>query len=75
MSSLSVSSRADRAETPRRARGFALFSRERLRQVSSDGGKRAHELGLAHEFTPEEARIAGSKGGKAAAARRAKVRS
>jgi general stress protein YciG len=29
------------------------------------GGEAAHRRGTAHEFTPEEARIAGRKGGKA----------
>jgi general stress protein YciG len=44
-------------------RGFASMDPERQRQIASQGGKAAHEKGTAHEFTPEEARQAGSKGG------------
>jgi general stress protein YciG len=33
------------------------------RSIASKGGRAAHEAGTAHEFTPEEARRAGSKGG------------
>lgn len=38
---------------------------EKQREIASQGGKAAHEKGTAHEFTPEEAREAGRKGGKA----------
>lgn len=44
-------------------RGFASMSPERRREIASMGGKKAHELGIAHQFTPEEARHAGRKGG------------
>ena len=37
---------------------------EKQRSIASKGGKAAHEAGTAHEFTSEEARIAGSKGGE-----------
>ena len=33
------------------------------REIASKGGKAAHEKGTAHEFTSEEARKAGQKGG------------
>ena len=46
-------------------KGFAALSPERRREISSKGGKRAHELGVGHTFSREEARLAGSKGGKA----------
>ncbi len=36
------------------------------REIASKGGKAAHQTGTAHEFTPEEARVAGRKGGQAA---------
>lgn len=36
---------------------------EKRRAICSRGGKKAHELGKAHEFTSEEARVAGKKGG------------
>lgn len=45
-------------------RGFACMDPARVSAIASKGGKRAHELGLAHEFSVEEARIAGSKGGR-----------
>lgn len=38
-------------------------SSEAQKQRSSKGGKRAHELGLAHEWDEAEAREAGLKGG------------
>lgn len=50
---------------PKQRRGFALLSPERVREISSKGGKAAHAVGTAHQFTSEEARAAGAKGGKA----------
>jgi general stress protein YciG len=50
-------------------RGFAGMDREKQRQIASKGGKAAHQKGTAHEFTPEEARVAGRKGGQVAHAR------
>lgn len=44
-------------------RGFASMSVEKQREIASKGGKRAHELGTAHEWTHEEAKAAGRKGG------------
>ncbi len=44
---------------------------EKQRSIASKGGKAAHEAGTAHEFTSEEARIAGSKGGEAVSEDRA----
>ena len=43
---------------------------QKQREIASKGGKAAHASGRAHEFTAEEARIAGRKGGKAAHKRR-----
>ena len=37
---------------------------EKRRQIASKGGKAAHASGRAHEFTSEEARAAGRKGGQ-----------
>lgn len=34
------------------------------RRLASLGGKAAHELGVAHQFSPEEAAAAGRKGGE-----------
>ncbi len=45
-------------------RGFASMSAEKRRKIASKGGKAAHEKGTAHEFTVEEARKAGRKGGR-----------
>jgi hypothetical protein len=50
-------------EPPKQQRGFALFSASRRSQVASLGGKAAHARGRAHKFTPDEARLAGKKGG------------
>ena len=46
-------------------RGFASMDPERQREIASKGGRAAHEKGTAHEFTSEEAREAGRKGGEA----------
>ena len=54
----------------KKPRGFAAIDRARLTEIASKGGKAAHAAGTAHEFTPEEARVAGSKGGKAVHAKR-----
>lgn len=43
--------------------GFALMTPEKLKETGSKGGKVAHQTGMAHEFTKEEAKAAGSKGG------------
>lgn len=40
---------------------------ERRREIASAGGKASHRRGTAHEFTSEEARAAGVKGGRAVA--------
>lgn len=58
----------DKAEQPRKKarRGFAAMSAEKQREIASLGGKAAHAKGTAHEFSPEEAREAGRKGGQAA---------
>ena len=45
-------------------RGFASMSPERQREIASKGGRAAHEKGTAHEWTAEEARRAGRKGGQ-----------
>ena len=47
------------------ARGFAAMDPDRQREIASEGGKAAHQSGNAHEFSSEEAREVGRKGGKA----------
>jgi general stress protein YciG len=46
-------------------RGFASMDESRQRAIASEGGRAAHARGTAHEFTSEEAREAGRKGGEA----------
>jgi general stress protein YciG len=48
---------------PKKPRGFAAMSPEKRAEISSLGGKAAHAKGTAHEFTSEQARAAGRKGG------------
>ncbi|WP_438044363.1 KGG domain-containing protein [Sorangium sp. So ce128] len=52
-------------QTSESKRGFAAMNADQQRQIASQGGKAAHEKGTAHEFTSEEARAAGRKGGEA----------
>jgi general stress protein YciG len=49
----------------RTLRGFATMDTDRQREIASKGGKAAHARGSAHEFTADEARDAGRKGGAA----------
>jgi general stress protein YciG len=51
-------------------RGFASMDPQRQREIASEGGRAAHEKGTAHEFTSEEAREAGRKGGQARSQKR-----
>lgn len=51
-------------ENRTRPRGFARMDADRQREIASAGGKAAHAAGMAHEFTPEEARAAGQRGGR-----------
>jgi len=53
-----------------RNRGFASMDREKQREIARKGGRAAHEKGTAHEFTPDEARAAGRKGGERVSANR-----
>ena len=47
-----------------RDRGFASMDRAKQREIASKGGKAAHEKGTAHEWSREEAREAGRRGGQ-----------
>jgi hypothetical protein len=51
----------DQQERTRALRGFARMDPKRQREIARQGGRAAHRLGLAHEFTPEEARSARAK--------------
>ena len=46
------------------------MDRVKQKEIASKGGKAAHEKGTAHEWTSEEAREAGRKGGMASHRRR-----
>ena len=51
-------------ETSTKNRGFASMAAEKQREIARKGGRAAHEKGKAHEFTTDEARMAGRKGGE-----------
>lgn len=57
-------------ENNREGRGFAGMNPDKQREIASKGGKAAHQSGNAHEFTSEEAREAGRKGGQASGGNR-----
>ena len=57
-------------ERPRKRRGFAAMDPRLVSELATRGGKAAHRAGTAHEFTSEEARVAGRKGGLATHAKR-----
>ena len=52
-------------------RGFASMDPAKQREIASKGGRAAHSKGTAHEFTSDEARVAGRKGGEAVSRDRA----
>ncbi len=45
-------------------RGFASMDAMKQREIARKGGRAAHVKGTAHEFTKDEARAAGRKGGE-----------
>jgi len=49
------------------------MDRAKQREIASKGGKAAHQKGTAHEWTSEEAREAGRKGGMASHRRRSEL--
>ncbi len=49
---------------PKSRRGFASWDPEKLRDVSRRGGRAAHQSGKTRQYTSEEARQAGRKGGQ-----------
>src|SRR3954470_14791462 len=57
-------------QTGTRNRGFASMESQKQREIARKGGRAAHEKGTAHEFTTEEARAAGRKGGERVSANR-----
>jgi uncharacterized protein len=52
-------------EKPRKStRGFASMDPNRQKEIASKGGRAAHAKGTAHEWSRDEARNAGRKGGE-----------
>jgi general stress protein YciG len=51
--------------------GFAGMAPELRRELASKGGKAAHAKGTAHEYSSDEAKVAGRKGGESVARNRA----
>ena len=45
-------------------RGFAAMDPEKQKRIASEGGRAAHRQGVAHEWSRDEARQAGRKGGQ-----------
>lgn len=52
-------------ENRKSIRGFAAMSPEKQKEIARKGGRAAHEQGVAHQWSSEEARAAGKKGGQA----------
>ena len=47
----------------KKPQGFAMIDSALQRKIASMGGKAAHAKGVAHEWTSDEAKAAGRKGG------------
>jgi uncharacterized protein len=60
-------------ERRKERRGFASMSMEKQREIASKGGRAAHAKGTAHEWSSDEARQAGRKGGMASRGGRGKL--
>jgi general stress protein YciG len=60
----------EHTEQPKARRGFAAMSPQKQREIASKGGRVAHEKGAAHEWSVDEARLAGRKGGSVRHSRR-----
>jgi general stress protein YciG len=51
------------SETTKSKRGFGRLSAEERQRISRKGGVASHAKGTGHEFTRDEARAAGQRGG------------
>lgn len=60
-------------EKPKARRGFASMSPDKQREIASKGGRAAHAKGTAHEWSSNEARDAGRKGGMVSRGGRGKL--
>lgn len=54
-------------------RGFASMTPEKQREIARKGGKAAHAKGTAHQWTTDEAKDAGRKGGTVSRGGRGKL--
>lgn len=57
-------------ETKQKKRGFAAMAPEKRRVAASRGGKNCHANGNGHQWSHEEAVLAGRKGGAKTAVQR-----
>jgi general stress protein YciG len=55
-------------------KGFAVMDPDKQREIARKGGIMAHRRGAAHEFTRDEARVAGRKGGLTSRGGRGKLK-
>ena len=62
--SAASSNGGSRATGGRSNRGFASMDPQRQKEIASKGGRAAHAKGTAHEWSSDEARNAGRKGGE-----------
>lgn len=53
-------------------RGFASMTPDKQRRIASKGGRAAHQQGVAHQWSADEARAAGKKGGQVSGQKRSK---
>jgi general stress protein YciG len=60
----SSSSREESSGRKTSNRGFAAMDPEKQKRIASEGGRAAHRQGVAHEWSRDEAREAGRKGGQ-----------
>lgn len=60
-------------EIKKARRGFAAMTAEKQREIASKGGRAAHAQGTAHEWSADEARRAGKKGGQVSRGGRGKL--
>jgi general stress protein YciG len=60
-------------EARKARRGFASMSPEKQREIASKGGRAAHLKGTAHQWSTDEARAAGRKGGQMSRGGRGKL--
>lgn len=63
-----------RQDQQKSRRGFAAMSPERQREIASQGGRAAHQQGVAHKWSADEAKEAGKKGGQVSGKRRTSER-